>query len=141
MKVELFCLCDAATEAGGKLNVLGAFDRIWSREAPVTLNHCAVASRIRFSRIEEGVHRIRITFADEDGQLVLPPMESAIELRFAPNDVSVPINLIVLMPQLKLPRFGDYTIDLALDANHLGSLPLMVRRVPENQPPHGSTPL
>lgn len=141
MKVELFCLCDAATEAGGKLNVLGAFDRIWSREAPVTLTHCAVASRIRFSRDEEGVHRIRITFADEDGQLVLPPMESAIELRFAPNDVSVPINLIVLMPQLKLPGFGDYTIDLALDANHLGSLPLLVRRVPEIQSPSGPTQL
>ncbi len=140
MKVELFCLCDAATEAGGKLNVLGAFDRIWSREAPVTLTHCAVASRIRFSRDEEGVHRIRITFADEDGQLVLPPMESGIELRFAQNDLSVPINIIVLMPQLKLPRFGDYTIDLAIDANHLGSLPLMVRRVLENQPPLGSSP-
>jgi len=138
MKVELFCLCDAATEAGGKLNILGAFDRIWSREAPITLTHCAVAARIRFSRIEEGVHRIRITFADEDGQLVLPPMESALDLRFAPNDVSVPINLIVLMPQLKLPRFGDYTIDLALDANHLGSLPLMIRRVPESQPPQTS---
>jgi hypothetical protein len=138
MKVELFCLCDAATEAGGKLNILGAFDRIWSREAPITLTHCAIAARIRFSRIEEGVHRIRITFADEDGQLVLPPMESALDLRFAPNDVSVPINLIVLMPQLKLPRFGDYTIDLALDANHLGSLPLMIRRVPESQPPQAS---
>ena len=39
------------------------------------------------------------------------------------------------MPQLKLPRFGDYTIDLALDANHLSSLPLMVRHHPEPAPP------
>jgi len=134
MKVELFCVCDAATEAGGKLNVLGAFDRIWAREAPITITHCAVAARIRFSRIEEGAHRLRITFADDDGTLVLPPMESTIELRFSNQDISVPINLIVLMPQLKLPRFGDYTIDLAFDANHLSSLPLMVRRVPESQP-------
>ncbi len=136
MKVELFCLCDAATEAGGKLNVLGAFDRVWAREAPVTIAHCAVAARIRFSRIEEGAHQLRITFADDDGSLVLPPMESRIDLRFANQDLSVPINLIILMPQLKLPRFGDYTIDLALDATHLSSLPLMVRHVPEPPQPH-----
>lgn len=133
MRTELFCLCDAATEAGGKLNILGAFDRVWAREAPVTLSHCAVAARIRFSRLEEGAHRLHISFADEDGNLVLPPMESTIELRFANQDLSVPINIIVLMPQLKLPRFGDYTIDLALDGNHAGSLPLLVRAAPGPQ--------
>ena len=131
MKVELFCICDAATEAVGKLNVLGAFDRVWAREVPVTLSHCAVAARIRFSRIEEGAHRLRITFADEDGNLVVPAMESSMELRFGSNDLSVPINVIVLLPQLKLPRYGDYTIDLALDANHLSSLPLLVRQPPD----------
>jgi hypothetical protein len=30
MNLELFALCDAATEAGGKLNLLGAFDAIVS---------------------------------------------------------------------------------------------------------------
>lgn len=133
MKVELFCLCDAATEAAGKLNVLGAFDRVWTREVPATLAHCAVAARVRFSRIEEGAHRIRISFADEDGQLVIPPMESGIELRFPANELSVPINLIVILPQLKLPKLGDYTIDLAIDANHLASLPLIVRENPQQQ--------
>lgn len=127
MKLELFALCDAATEAGGKLNILGAFDRIWTREVPAAISHCAVAARVRFSRDEEGPHRLRITFADEDGNLVLPAMESVIELRFASQDLTVPINLIMLMPNLKLPRVGDYTFDLALDSNHLGSIPLMVR--------------
>ncbi len=130
MKVELFCLCDAATEAAGKLNILGAFDRVWTRESPATLAHCAVAARVRFSRIEEGTHRIRISFSDEDGHPVIPPMESGIELRFPQNELSVPINLIVILPQLKLPRLGDYSIDLALDANHVASLPLLVRQAP-----------
>ena len=80
MKTELFCLCDAATEAAGKLNVLGAFDRVWTREIPATLAHCAVAARVRFSRIEEGTHRIRISFSDDDGHPVIPPMESGIEI-------------------------------------------------------------
>ncbi len=133
MKIELFCLCDAATENGGKLNILGAFDRVWSKEAPVVISHCAVTARVRFSRIEAGQHRLRVTFADEDGSLVIPALESVIDLRFNGQELSVPINLIILLPQLKLPRFGDYTIDLALDANHLGSLPLVVRQVSEGQ--------
>ena len=28
MKVEVFALCDAATESQGKLNILGTFDRL-----------------------------------------------------------------------------------------------------------------
>lgn len=128
MKVEIFCLCDAATEGGGKLNILGAFDRVWTRETPATLGQCAVAARLRFSRIEEGTHRIRVSFADEDGQLVIPPMESTIDFRFPANELSLPVNLIVVLPNLKLPKLGDYTIDLAIDAHHLASLPLMVRQ-------------
>lgn len=135
MKLELFCICDAATEAGGKLNILGAFDRVLARETPVVFNHCAVAARVRFNRIEEGKHRLRVTFADEDGNLVIPRMDSGIEIRFAGQDDSLPINLIVSMPQLRLPKFGDYTIDLAVDSNHLGSLPLLVRKAQEPHPP------
>ena len=36
MRVEIFTLCDAATvDAGGKLSILGSFDRLNAREAPV----------------------------------------------------------------------------------------------------------
>lgn len=131
MKVELFCLCDAATEAAGKLNILGAFDRIWAREAPAIISHCSVAARIRFARDEEGVHQLRVSFADADGNLILPPMESKIELRFPGPELSIPINLIILMPNLKLPRFGDYTVDLVLDSTHVASVPLIVCANPE----------
>jgi len=131
--VELFCLCDAATEAGGKLNILGAFDRVWSKEVPAQVAQCAVAARVRFGREEEGVHQLRITFSDDDGALVIPALDSTIELRFAGGELTLPINLIVLLPQLKLPRIGDYTVDLALDATHVASLPLAVRRPAEGQ--------
>jgi hypothetical protein len=129
--VELFCLCDAATEAGGKLNILGAFDRVWSAEAPVQIAQCAVAARVRFAREEEGKHQLRITLSDDDGKLAIPALDSAMEIRFGGGELTVPINLVVLLPQLKLPHFGDYTVDLALDANHVASLPLAVRRTVE----------
>lgn len=131
MNVELFCVCDAATESGGKLNVLGAFDRVWSNEAPLTVTQCAVVARLRFQREEEGQHQLRVTFSDDDGKLVIPALDSAIELRFTGPEMTLPINLIILLPGLKLPHFGDYTVDLALDANHVASRPLAVRRAGE----------
>lgn len=140
MKLELFCICDAATEAGGKLNILGAFDRIWSREAPIVYPHCSVAVRVRFNRIEEGPHRFRVTFADDDGKMILHPMESSIHIRFGNHEVSIPLNILVFIHQFKLPQFGDYTIDLAVDSQHLGSLPLSVRQAPDSAPPPQAIP-
>ena len=36
MRLEIFTLCDAATDSVGKLNILGSFDTLWAREAPVS---------------------------------------------------------------------------------------------------------
>jgi len=59
MNIELFVLCDAATDQQGKLNILGAFDSLWAQKVPVSHPQCAVALRIRFSKIEEGEHNIK----------------------------------------------------------------------------------
>jgi hypothetical protein len=34
-----------------------------------------------------------------------------------------------LIQQLKLPKFGEYTVDLAMDGRQLGSLPLYVAKI------------
>ncbi len=56
MKIEIFTLCDAATtDAAGKLNILGSFDRLNAVQAPITHPQCALAIKLRFERVEEGV--------------------------------------------------------------------------------------
>ncbi|MGC2353423.1 MAG: hypothetical protein WA496_08510, partial [Candidatus Udaeobacter sp.] len=63
MKVEIFTLCDAATvDAGGKLSILGSFDRLNAREVPVIHPQCSLAIKLRFERVEEGKKRFRISF-------------------------------------------------------------------------------
>ena len=51
MNIEAFLLCDAATGHQGKLNVLGAFDTIYAKQLPVIHPACAIALRIRFTKI------------------------------------------------------------------------------------------
>ncbi len=127
MKVEIFTLCDAATvDAGGKLNILGSFDRLNAKQVPVTLPQCSLAIKLRFERVEEGQKRLWIAFVDSDGVAVMPTIDAATEVRFLGNDSTSTASLALNIQQLKLPRFGEYSIDLALDDRHEASIPLFV---------------
>src|SRR5205823_601649 len=129
MKVEIFTLCDAATvDAAGKLNILGSFDRLFAREAPVMHPQCALAVKLRFERVEEGRKRIRIAFVDSDGASVMPTLDATTEVQFRGNEPSVTVPLALVIHQLRLPTFGDYSIDLAIDDRHEASIPIVVSR-------------
>lgn len=130
MKVEMFVLCDAATEHMGKLNILGTFDTIHARQAPATHPLCAVAIRLRFERSERGDHRIRVNVIDADGQLVVPPLEANVQVRFPDEMPSFALNLILNLQGVRFARFGEYSIDLMADGRPTSSLPLFVRQLP-----------
>jgi hypothetical protein len=129
MQLEIFTLCDAATEHAGKLNIIGTFDALRAAEAPITHPQCAIAGRLRFEQVEEGNHRISLTFADEDGSVVMPRFDSNLGVRFSPGQRTITSHFVMVIQQVRLPRFGEYTIDLAVDGRQLGSLPLYVTKV------------
>ncbi|MBU4198808.1 MAG: hypothetical protein KKG09_04150 [Verrucomicrobia bacterium] len=126
MDVEIFTLCDAATETAGKLNILGTFDRIITRQLPTIHPHCAIALRVRFDRIEEGEHRVKINLVDDDGQSVFPGLDGNISVKMPPEGMSVCANLILNLNGLKFPKPGQYAIDLAIDGRQEKSLPVFV---------------
>ena len=127
MKVEIFTLCDAATDQFGKLNVLGSFDLLCSSVEPFAHPSCTIALRIRFSKIEEGNHTLRITLTDDDGQAIVPSMNGSFEIYMAPEAVSYAQNLIFNLQSLEFPKFGDYSFNLYLDEKLIDSLPLYLR--------------
>jgi len=129
MKVEIFTLCDAATvDAAGKLNILGSFDRLNAREVPVIHPQCALAIKLRFERVEEGQKRLRIAFVDQDGVAFMQNLDATTEVRFDGDDPSATVSLALNIQQLRLPRFDEYSIDLAVDGRQEASIPLFVRR-------------
>lgn len=129
MQLEIFTLCDAATEHAGKLNIMGTFDSLRGFEAPIAHPQCAIAGRLRFEQIEEGEHRVLLTFADEDGNIVMPKFDQTMAVNFAPGQRTVTSHFVILIQQIRLPKFGEYTIDLAIDGRQLGSLPLYVMKL------------
>jgi hypothetical protein len=128
MNIEVFSLCDAATvDVAGKLNVLGAFDTIWSLKIPTVYPQCAIALRIRFENIERGEHRVAVNFVDLDGKHIIPGANGTININFSDEQRSGSANLVFNLQMLKLEKYGEYSIDLAVDTKKEASLPLFVR--------------
>lgn len=130
MHVEIFSLCDAATNSHGKLNLLGTFDTIWARKLPASHQYCAIAVRLRFSLIEQGVHAFKINLVDQDGRLVTSFLDKKIPVNIKAPQTSGTLNLVLNIPNLKLPRYGAYSIALLVDGRPLMSLPLFIRQPP-----------
>ena len=140
MNIEAFLLCDAATDQMGKLNVLGAFDNIFFQQVPSQYSACALTARIRFEKVEEGKHSIRIYIMDEDGASIGPKLDGNIAVKVQENVGTTVANLILNMRGLEFKQFGRYRVDLAVDGNIQASLPLRVVQAPSRPPQYDRPP-
>jgi hypothetical protein len=131
MYIEVISLCDASTvDAGGKLNILGAFDTIWAAVMPVAYPHLAIALRIRYDNIEKGEHRVVVNFVDVDGKHIIQPVNSVININFPNEQRTGSVNAVLNIQMLKFEKYGEYSIDLAIDGKKEASLPLYVKERP-----------
>ncbi|MGZ8901487.1 MAG: DUF6941 family protein, partial [Limisphaerales bacterium] len=130
MTIQIAVLCDAATDYSGKLNLLGTFDTIITSQLPAIHPQCSVALRISFNRIEEGSHKVKMNFVDEDGRLVMPSIDMPVDVAI-PGDANFLVrNFIINVQQLKFDQPGQYSIDIAIDNRHEMSIPLLVKMQP-----------
>lgn len=135
MNIQIAALCDAATDYNGKLNILGTFDTIGTHKLPAIHPQCSVALRIVFNKIEEGNHKVRMNFVDEDGKLVMPSVDIPVEVSM-PAEVNFQArNFLLNIQQLKFDKTGLYSIDIAIDGRHETSIPLQVHLVQQPQAP------
>ena len=134
MNIQVAVLCDAAADYGGKLNILGTFDTILSRDLPVIHPQCAIALRLCFAKVEEGAHKVRMNFVDEDGKFIMPGIDMPVDV-IIPGEVSFLVrNFVINIQQLKFEKPGQYSIDIAVNGRQESSIPLLVRHEPSNIP-------
>lgn len=127
MNIQIAVLCDAATDYNGKLNILGTFDTIITSQLPAVHPQCSIALRLAFNKIEEGSHKVKMNFVDEDGRLVMPSIDMPVDV-VVPNELNFLVrNFVINIQQLKFEKPGQYAIDVAVDNRHEASIPLLVR--------------
>lgn len=129
MKVELFCVCDfASADAGGKLNIIGVFDTIHAEETPFTQNLFSVAGRVRFEESEVGPKRFKLTILDSEGKPIVQPLEAAVDVNRAPGETTAIAQIALLLSHIRLPRFGQYRIEMEIENIPAASTVLNVRK-------------
>ena len=130
MNIQVAVLCDAATDDNGKLNLLGAFDTISTPQLPAVHPQCSIALRVTFGHQDEGEHKLRLNFVDADGRSIMPSIDIPVQV-VLPGDLHFGTrNFIVNIQQLKFENPGLYSIDIALDDQPQGSIPLLVKYNP-----------
>ena len=141
MNIEVAALCDAATAngAGGRLNILGAFDRVFA-QFPLVIPQCSAAFRIRYSRSEAGPHDLTLLFEDVCGKPIVPPMQSKIPLETVSQGFdTAAVNMVINLQRLTIKRPDKYIIRLIVDEEELVNLPLYALETPHQG--EGPTPI
>ena len=141
MNIEIAAICDAATanEVGGRLNILGAFDRIFAK-FPLVIPQCSAAFRLRYQRSEAGTHQLSLSIEDVVGHPIVPPMQSEIELLPVVQGFdTAAVNMVLNMQRLQFKRPDKYIVRLVVDNEELATLPLYILEDPrlaqQNQQP------
>jgi hypothetical protein len=123
MNTQVSVLCDAATDDNGKLNLLGAFDTIYTRQLPAVHPQCSIALRVTFDHEDEGEHQLRFSFMDADGRSIMPPIEIPVKVALESEAYFGTRNFIINIQQL-----GLYAIDVAWDDTPKANIPLVVKQ-------------
>jgi hypothetical protein len=127
MNIQVAVLCDAATDDNGKLNLLGAFDTIYTQQLPAIHPQCSIALRVTFGHEDEGSHTLRLGFVDADGKSVMPGIDIPVQVVMPGDSHFGTRNFIVNIQQLKFENPGLYSIDISLDERSQASIPLLVK--------------
>ena len=141
MNIEIAAICDAATanDAGGRLNILGAFDRIFAK-FPLVIPQCSAAFRLRYQRSEAGTHQLSLSIEDVVGHAIVPPMQSEIDLMPVVQGFdTAAVTMVLNMQRLQFKRPDKYIVRLVVDNEELAALPLYILEDPrlaqQNQQP------
>jgi len=119
----------ANVDQGGKLNVLGAFGRIYAPQFPAAHASLYLVIKLGADYGDFGKPKgLTVHFRDADGKVLmaLPTMNFSVN----PNTMSLPeVNFIIQVQNLVLPSPGQYDFEILVDDEEIGVLPIAVEQV------------
>lgn len=134
MRVDFAFLCDAATEAGGKLNALGiGIDRLLVRELPQTHRRLVVVMRVSFEPEDAGEQPFVIELIGPDGSNVSPVVQGQLNVQMAEGAGGTRANMIIEIANAEFKSVGPHEAKLSIGGGEVAVLPLEVVLQPAGQ--------
>jgi hypothetical protein len=128
MKVELFTLADYAVAVpGGKLTIVGTFDRLSPPQLPYQQPAFYLVGKLRFDAAEVGERRVQFTISNPDGKMIgaLPEVKVPVALRG--DDYTATMQVVLAINGLPLAEEGDHSINLLIDGRPEATLMLTIK--------------
>ena len=95
-------------------------------QVPVQRPMMVLVAQVSFAHDEVGAHGLAIRVIDADGGNILPPVDGQITFN-APDEALSPVaQVVVELNLVTFPRFGVYSVELAIDGRSIASLPIEV---------------
>jgi uncharacterized protein DUF6941 len=134
MRVDFAFLCDAATEAGGKLNALGiGIDRLLVRELPQTHRRLVVVTRVSFQAEDAGEQSFAIELIGPDGSNVAPMVQGQLNVQLTEGAGGTRANMIIEIANAQFKSVGPHEAKLSIGGGEVAVLPLEVVLQPVGQ--------
>ena len=127
MQIDFAFLCDAATEAAGKLNALGiGIDRLIVRELPQTHRRLVVVTRVSFEPEDAGDQSFVIELVGPDGREVAPMVQGQLNVQMGEGAGGARANIIIEIANALFSSMGPHEAKLSIGGSEVAVLPLEV---------------
>jgi len=126
LRMEMFTLCDGASEQGGRLSLIGTYEAIHAAGFPCVLPQVTVVLRIRFWPQEGNLHLFRLVLTNPDGKPLGVLVDATATLPPFIEDRSTVFNIIAHLQHVGIEEPGEHTLDFYLDDKMAGRLPVNV---------------
>ncbi len=126
MKLDFAFICDYA-EVTGKINAMGiGFDTIHAPQVPWTHPLLFLVMQTRATVAEVGEKKLEVHLIDDDGQAVIPPLKGKFTVPKPDSGVETIGRVSLALRNVSFPRYGAYSLRVALDGHEVHSMKLTV---------------
>ena len=134
MEIPLALLADYAnTSQDGKLNVMGVFNRILTKEFPTVHPEMRLVFRLEAQPSERGRETtVEIKLLDADAKVV-HHLKGRLAVPQESQQPTIEINQILRLTGVVFERAGDYRFDILVDGDFKANVPFTVEQLSTSQ--------
>jgi len=128
MKVELLTLADyAVVVPGGKLTIVGTFDRLALPKLPFQQPSFFLVGKFRFDATEVGEKRVKFVFTDPDAKEIAALPEVTVPVAIRDEEYTAAMQVVLRINGLPLAQAGDHSVAVLIDGRTEATITLTIQ--------------